>query len=490
MSIAPLRLRAQRAGAVLCTGDGGGFFRTSPAFASRLAADALSARDLAFLEDRGDWVTPGQGLAWEVLAQRQARRLDLARILDYLILVPTLRCNLSCAYCQVSRVAETRPGFDWDENTLAQVLAFIDGLETSRIKIEFQGGEPTLRTDLIQAVIGRCARFDHAEFVICSNLQNVDDAVLAIFDRDDVFISTSLDGNAATHERHRTAAPEKTARFLANLEFLIARYGPGKISALPTIDPDAPPDPDDLIDSYARYGFGSIFLRPINFQGFARKRFKRALSGAATWPAYHEAFVRRIIARNWRDRVGGDGDGSGRVLEETYLSICLRRIFQPGAERHVDLRNPNPMGIDYLVIDHDGTFYPTDEARMLARAGVIDLSIGHVADGVDTDKRRMLNRSASNSFDPDCQACAFQPYCGRDVVDDLTRYGTIAVPRLETEFCRRHRRIFDFSFELIYSTDPAVRYSLCRWLGLPGEVELGETYALEDQVEFTMEIAP
>ncbi len=52
-----------------------------------------------------------------------------------------------------------------------------------------------------------------------------------------------------------------------------------------------------------------------------------------------------LIARNWADR--------SRVIEETYTSICLRRIFQPGADRHVDLRNPNPLGQDYVVIDHD-----------------------------------------------------------------------------------------------------------------------------------------
>src|SRR3546814_20149246 len=79
------------------------------------------------------------------------------------------------------------------------------------------------------------------------------------------------------------------------------------------------------------------------------------------------------MERNWADRA--------HVLEESYLSICLRRIFQPGRDRHVDLRNPNPMGIDYIVVDYDGIVYPTDEARMLARSGVVDLAIGHFATG-------------------------------------------------------------------------------------------------------------
>src|SRR3546814_16076864 len=61
----------------------------------------------------------------------------------------------------------------------------------------------------------------------------------------------SLDGDVATHTANRTATPAATKRFRTNLETVIARYGPDKVSALPTLDPLAPPDIDALIDSYA-----------------------------------------------------------------------------------------------------------------------------------------------------------------------------------------------------------------------------------------------
>src|SRR3546814_14368962 len=54
----------------------------------------------------------------------------------------------------------------------------------------FQGGEPTLRLDLIAAVIERCTRFAERQFVVCTNLQSLSDAHLALFDRDDVYIPT------------------------------------------------------------------------------------------------------------------------------------------------------------------------------------------------------------------------------------------------------------------------------------------------------------
>lgn len=466
MNFMPLRTRALISGQTLHVNDTGHFFAGSDAFVSRALSGALAPTDIDYLERHGHRISSSDRLGMAAHAHGVARRLTRAEKLDYLILVPTLRCNLSCSYCQVSRAAITRTGFDWTEERLTKVMQLIDGLPTSQIKIEFQGGEPTLRPDLIEAVIERCARFDDAQFVICTNLHEIGEAQWRLFELPNLFISTSLDGDLATHARQRTGV--ETNQFENNLRAVIGRYGPSKVSALPTINPNAPPEIDSVIDTYSSLGLTSIFLRPINYQGFARKRHSDSRHAHAGWASYHRAFVNKLIERNWHDR--------SRVLEETYFSICLRRIFQPGSERHVDLRNPNPMAVDYLVVDYDGQLYPTDEARMLSRSGVIDLSLGEIGEDWRGEKWRQLNAHATNQFDEACGRCAYQPYCGRDIIDDLARYGTLDIVRTETAFCRRHLDLFDFAFELIYADDPATRYSLCRWLRLDTEaIALGET---------------
>ena len=386
------------------------------------------------------------------------RRRAISQDLDYLILVPTLRCNLACSYCQVSRAAQSASGYDWTDETTAAVTRLIGNLDARAIKVEFQGGEPTLRPDLLQAVIDAVPSHIDATFVVCTNLQELSNDILAIFDRDDVTISTSLDGPLDIHARQRGRS-EATTRFATNLAFVLNRYGSNKVSALPTIDPLSPPPPEALVAAFEGFGFSSIYLRPINYQGFARKNHQDSREIGAQWSAYHRHFIAHLIEHNW---------ASETSVEETYFSMILRRIFRPGADRHVDLRNPNPVGRDYNVIDHDGVTYPTDEARMLARAGVIDLSIGTVEDGWDTPARAALEAVATLDGDPDCERCVYKPYCGRDVFDDLSRYGTIELPRHETEFCRRHLALFDLAFELLHSDDPKVRHSLGQWLQLPG----------------------
>jgi His-Xaa-Ser system radical SAM maturase HxsB len=392
---------------------------------------------------------------------RQLARQAKPGQLDYLILVPTLRCNLSCSYCQVSRAPETASGFDWSEEVVAAIEELLDGLETRHIKIEFQGGEPSLRMDLVDRIIDRCERFPERSFVLCSNLAVLDDKLLRLLERDDVTISTSLDGDWHTHRQQRTQSDEATGTVHANIERIIAEFGSDKISALPTIDQANPPKPDDLIDAYAAFGFTSIFLRPINFQGFARKRHQQSARDHIAWWDYHEAFLRRLIERNYADR--------SVVLEESYFSLCLRRIFRPGLDRHVDLRNPNPIGRDYLVVDYDGSFYPSDEARMLTRSGVVDLAMGHVQHGVDEEKRQLLDTHSTSFGDPACDTCVYQAYCGRDIVDDLSRYGRIDLPRENTFFCQKHLSMFDLAMRLIHSEESSVQYSLAKWLGLAGE---------------------
>jgi His-Xaa-Ser system radical SAM maturase HxsB len=460
----PIRCRSLSEHSHLYVNDSGRFFSTTQEFTSRLVEEGLTSADKQWLRHEAHLIDNTDEFEMDAHAYAIAERLTRPGPLDYLILVPTLRCNLSCSYCQVSRVDEHHTGYDWSDQTLSAVLEFIDGLESPTIKIEFQGGEPTLRPDLIQRVIDRCARFEDAQFVICSNLQQISPGALAIFDREDVFISTSLDGDFATHDRQRTAG--QGSHFVTNLNQLTSRYRPGKIHALPTVDPDRPPDADGLIDAFMSYGLNSIFLRPINYQGFARKRHQTSREQGAEWQSYYEAFVRNLIARNWANR--------SELLEETYFSICLRRIFQPGRERHVDLRNPNPAGEDYILIDYDGSLYPTDEARMLTRSGVVDLKLGRVGEDWRGDTWRLLNEAATNQFDPACERCAYQPFCGRDLIDDLSRYGRIDLKRTETEFCRKHLHIFDFIFSLIYDPEPAVQYSLRRWLGVRDETLLGK----------------
>ena len=120
-------------------------------------------------------------------------------------MVPTLRCDLSCAYCQVSRAPITAKGFDWDKDIISHFDQYLDGLETQRVKIEFQGGEVTLRPDLIKEIIEICeSKFSETEFVIFTNLLTINKEIEEIYQKDNVVISTSIDGSEDVMDLNRT----------------------------------------------------------------------------------------------------------------------------------------------------------------------------------------------------------------------------------------------------------------------------------------------
>lgn len=456
MNIWPLRFR--KAGeSYLFSDDAGGFFRSNGDFLDRYVADELHPRDRDFLHLGGHAYSEVGDLAHTSFAYRWTQRQAVRPELAYVILVPTLRCNLSCGYCQVSRAAENAHGYDWSTETTEAVLRYLDQLTTSDIKIEFQGGEPLLRVDLLEQVRDFCRqRFTSSRFVVCTNLQRLGSREWAFLEASDTFVSTSLDGDDATHTRQRTQSHAATAKFIGNLDEAIARLGPQRVAALPTIDIDNPPNFDDLIAAYQSRGMRSIYLRPINHQGFAR-RGRSLDADIERWNALHRAFVEHLIDLNYRTDAG---------LEEYYFAQCLRRTLRSGADEHVDLRNPSFLASDYVVIDHDGKFYPTDEARMLSRIGRIDLSIGDVFSGTAISKIETLNAASLNNFDPDCIHCAFQPFCGSDLIDDISRYGRTDQAKTSTWFCRRHTSIFDHVFELMYRDDPATKHSLALWAGV------------------------
>ncbi|MEL7801677.1 His-Xaa-Ser system radical SAM maturase HxsB [Sulfitobacter pontiacus] len=458
MNVWPLQFRALQDAEFLFSDDAGTYFKASEDFLSRYVSDELTDADKSFLMAKGCAFEKVGDFAFNGFAARWANRINPAEHLNYLILVPTLRCNLMCDYCQVSRAAETAIGFDWDDAKTNQVLDFIGGLDCPEIKIEFQGGEPLLRLDILKRVRDFCrSHFVKSEFVICTNMQSISNEAWDFLDAKDTHISTSFDGTMALHRENRTKSEVVHDEFSNNLEVALDRFGSDRISALPTIDPARPPEPRDVIASFADLGLTSIFLRRVNYQGFARKKydFERSIT---EWRDYYRRFVRELIAYNAKAEI---------PLEEFYLSHILKRIMRGGYHGHVDLRNPNWLATDYLVIDFDGTFYPTDEARMVSRVGRIDLSIGTLSTGVDREKVDSLNLEVSNFDDPECTHCVYKSYCGLDLVDDLSRYGRIDMPRHSTDHCQSHLNLFDFAFDLIYSEDPDVQKSLAIWLGVP-----------------------
>lgn len=435
---------------VLITNEVGDFDFYEGDVIDNIINDELDENDIKKLEDQS--IITDDNKIWRLSSlSRKVNKFKAAkdRKLSYLIVIPTLRCNLSCSYCQVSRAPEKASGFDWTEETLKKFKDFIYEYGQDYMKIEFQGGEPTLRIDIIKDIIEFCdSLFSGMQFVICSNMLNYNDEIKDIIKLDNVVISTSVDGNINEMTSNRTFDDDLSRRTFNNINSVIEDFGWEKISALPTITEEQQKDVKGLIDKYIALGFNSIFLRPVNYHGFARKSHKSIASSFDSWKHFYTEALEYILEKSEES-----------YFEEFYLKNLLQRIVKSQSGSFVDYRSPANYTKHYMVIDFDGSFYPTDESRMLSRTKQIDLCVGTLADGFDESKISQLNINASHHFHPDCQHCVYLPYCGIDLIDDLSRYGRVDSIKKNTWYCERHTFLFDFIFTKISSND-------LRWINL------------------------
>lgn len=379
------------------------------------------------------------------------------------ILVVTLRCDHSCQYCQVSRAAHDAVGFDMSEETVDRAVDLAFSSPAPALTIEFQGGEPALRFDLVRRAVERARAKAQEEgrtvgFAMVSTLHHLDEEAL-VFCRDhEIRISTSIDGSAAIHDANRpNPTRDAFARTIDALARARAILGEEAISALPTVTRRALGDPVGLVDAYRALGFSSIFLRPISPYGFARRTQAAIGYRMAEFLAFYDRALDHILALN----------AAGEEMEDTYAAILLRHILTPFHSGYLDLRSPAGAGLGTLVTDYDGRMYPSDEARMAAKTGDDRFALGTVADDLETllssPAMRWLAQGAIAERLEGCRDCAFVPYCGSDPVFHATVQGDPAAPRVGTDFCDKHRHLFRALFRRIGEADPETMRTFVAW---------------------------
>jgi His-Xaa-Ser system radical SAM maturase HxsB len=452
-SYSPFRFR-QLDNKTIITNEVGDFDFYDNTIVERFFSGNLTKIDYEKLEKQSIKINKDE--AWKYLSLIRSIKNKKKRNekLDYLIVVPTLRCNLSCSYCQVSRANESAKGYDWDEDTLVQFEEFIKVNGKNGMKIEFQGGEPTLRLDLVKKIISISENYySDLTFVICTNLSKITKDLRNILSKDNVLISTSIDGPDYIMSSNRTFDDKTAKETLENIKEIIKEYGHNKISALPTITNEQRESPDVLIDYYRELGFNSIFLRPVNFHGFARKNFSDLSRQIDSWNSFYTKAMEYILKINQTE-----------YFEEFYTGIVLRQIFSGKESGFVDYKSPANYSKGYCVVDFDGKIYPTDESRMLSRTKNVDLCIGNLKEGLNTEKVNELNFNAIHHVNEDCIHCAYMPFCGIDIIDDMSRYNRFDRPKDFTWFCKRHMYLYDFIFKKIIDWDTDWLYMFNSWV--------------------------
>ena len=144
---------------------------------------------------------------------------------------------------------------------------------------------------------------------------------------------------------------------------------------------------------------------------------------------------------------------SGECFREDFTAMIMKKILSPFSLGFVDLQSPAGIINSVIVYNYDGYVYCSDESRMMAEEGDNFFRLGRVTDEYKSifygEKAQMLSRLWGTEFIAGCSDCVYFQYCGADPVRNYSTQGDAYGYRPSSLFCKFHRQVFDFLFELM-----------------------------------------
>lgn len=384
------------------------------------------------------------------------------------MVVPTLRCNSSCIYCQVARKNINDHEADMTKETAKNVVKTILQSPSPYIKIEFQGGDPSTDFDMVKYIIEEAEwqnlfKRKELSFVICTNITLLTPTMVKYLKKHKCDISTSLDGPSDLHNTHRPLqdTDHTYERFVQNIQMIRQIAGHKSVDALMTTTKHSLGRFKEIIDEYLKLGFDSIFLRTLNPYGFAKQYKDKIAYPIEDFITNYKEGLDYIIEINKQ----------GKFFMEGYAALLLKRILTPFATGFVDLQSPAGVGIAGAIYDWDGSVYVADEGRMLARFKDYTFKLGNVnthsyQSMFNGEKLHSLIQQSCTECLPMCAECVFQPYCGGDPVRNYSEQGDVVGYRPTSDMCKKNTAIMHYLFELLHKHDPEINRIFWSWINI------------------------
>ncbi|MCX6127436.1 MAG: His-Xaa-Ser system radical SAM maturase HxsB [Proteobacteria bacterium] len=458
------RLSAQK---VLVTNLAGEYALLDDRDLRSLVEGTLEASSKAFkdLEARQILYTGNGILEANLLALKKGTKdKPLSAFTGLHIFVPTLRCDHSCQYCQVSRRNANEGEYDMADEHVEKALAWVFKSPNPCIKIEFQGGESLLNFPLIKRVVEKAEAINLIEkrdlqFVITTTLAFLTDEVLDFAKDHPIFFSTSLDGPEDLHNANRPR-PERDSyqRATAGIRRVRDALGIDRVAALMTTTERSLGRVREIIDSYVENGLNGIFLRSLSPYGFAVKTKHFQKLHMEEWLNFYREGLEYIFELNKQ----------GIRFREFFASLIVRKMVTPYGTSFVDLQSPSGSAISAIVFNYDGKIYGSDEGRMLAEMGNDAICLGHLdthtyEDVFAGDKLISLLDESMQEGSPICDQCAYRHWCGTDPAYHMATQRDPVGHKAFSGYCQKHKGVFRILLDYLEGDNQQIKDMLNDW---------------------------
>jgi len=372
------------------------------------------------------------------------------------IINPTLRCNQSCVYCYAdAKPAAAGCGQDMSRETAEKIVDFIFQSPAKSITIEFQGGEPLLRFDLIRFIFGKAKEKNKAAgkrilWNIVTNLSMMDGEKARFLERNRFGICTSLDGPEGLHMKNRPFLCNGSyGQVVGWVKRFRADFNIGHIGMLPTITRQSLGHAKELVGLYASLGAQDI--RPVLLRrvGRAAKNWKKIGYSPEQYLRFWKQVVEECIERTRR----------GEFICETTAMLVLLKILGKRFPNYTCFSMPCGAALMQSAYAPNGDIFTCDEGKAMEL-----FRLGNVWE--DDYKAVYLSPNAMNivqlssGFLLPCNDCPWHAYCGCCPVVAYASQGN-PLAKLPLDFdCRVKKGQIGFVFEKLFSKDRDV---LLQW---------------------------
>jgi len=368
------------------------------------------------------------------------------------IIVPTLRCNLKCLYCQASSKPLSMEGYDMSRKTAKTIVDFIFQSPSSYLTIEFQGGEPLVNFPIIKFIIRYVKqknKSNHSNdegwwigkkainFQIVSNFTLMNNEILNFIMKNKIRLCASLDGPKKLHDKNRPwfngSSYEKVVYWINHIRNK-EKYN-FFTSALPTITRHSLPYAKEIVDEYLRLGFTHMRMRPLNTTGIAIKSWKNIGYTPEEFNAFWKDYIEYVISLNKK----------GVKIFDEDSGFMLRRIVTLKPSLYTCLGAPCGGCLLQTAYNQWGDIYTCDEARSYEV-----FKLGNVKENnyeeIFTSKNALNFIGLTSSVSLACNSCFLHPFCSPCLVNSYGSQGNL-IPKIPIDFNCKIRR---FQIETIF----------------------------------------
>ena len=371
------------------------------------------------------------------------------------ILTPTLKCNQRCLYCHSGAKGKNSANkFEMNLSTAKQIVDFALQTPSPKLRFEFQGGEPLLNFSVIEKTIGYAKKRGKekgkdVDFSLVTNLTNLDERKAEVLKKNNVHISTSLDGPKDIHDHNRKFLGGESSykKLVERIEF--ARSRGLKLNALCTVTQKSLQSGEEIVDEYIELGFDKVWLRPLNKIGFAKEEWKKIGYTSEEFVNFYKETLDHILKE-------------GKEITELMALIFSKKILGPKDPVMTEIMSPCGAGISQLLYNHKGEIFTCDEGKVFEEFKLGDVRRSEWKDVIKNDTFiSMVDVSSKENFL--CQNCEWNPYCGICPVGSYSEQGSIVTKLAQDRRCRTYSQIIENIFErLLFSKKQ--RKVLTKWV--------------------------